>query len=135
MNPYAVRVNLYFEPLDGQEHAPDGPGWYLLATRSGAREDESGLKTLVVTEIIPRVRLTNAEAPKLAKVLDKFAEGKPLNWSNLPHEDISLEQAFLEAIEAGGEVVRQQLAEAENAVERLENLRRRAAEFAPPAES
>lgn len=126
-DPCSVRLNLYFEPLDGTPHAPDGPGWYLYANRQ-----EKGRNI----EIIPRVRLSNAEAPKLAKVIDKFAEGKPLNW--LPgsdHGDISLEQAFLEAIEAGGESVRKQLEEAENAVERLENLRRRAAEFAPPAES
>jgi hypothetical protein len=74
--------------------------------------------------------------PKLAKVLDKFAEGKPLNWSpTLNHEDISLEQAVLEAIETGREIFQQQLQQAEEAVARLDHLRRRAAEFGIPAES
>jgi hypothetical protein len=116
-----VRMQLYFEPFDGQDHAPDGPGWYVAATRMSGAD---------LSEIIPRVRLSNDEALKLASIADELTTGKPLNWNpNLTAEDISLEQAVAEATKAGTEIVRTELAYAEQAVERLANLRRRALEF------
>lgn len=117
-----VRVAFYFEPNNGQKHAPAGPGWYLLATRGGDGK-------AYPKEIIPRVRLSNDEGIKLSKVIDKFAEGKPQNPGDGEVEDISLEQAAAEAIDAGLELLRIQLESAEAAVERLANLRRIAEEW------
>ncbi len=117
-----LRLTLYFEAVDGKDHAPDGPGWYLLATGENVGQPPS--------QVIPYVRLTNDEAIKLAKVIDKFVQGKPLNWrENKPRENISLEQAVAETNEIGKELVQRQLDNARVAVERLANLERRAKEF------
>ena len=129
MTPTSLRISLYFEVQDGVPHAPEGPGWYLAAIRTNQGS---------VGEIIPRVRLSNDEAVKLCKVFDNFANGKPMNWATSEgavREDISVEQAAIEANAAGKEAIRQQLADAEQAVRRLDALRRRAQEFGSEDES
>jgi len=124
-----LRVGLYFEPR-GSANAPEGPGWYLYATR----QNEEGH----LAEIVPRVRLSSDEAIKFCKVVDNFSSGKPMNWSDAPNavrEDISVEQAAIDANEAGREVIRRELAYAEEAVQKLDALRRRAKEFGIEDES
>lgn len=114
---------MFFEAVDGMEHAPDGPGWYILATADNEQD-------IIAAQIVPRVRLSNEDAVKIAKVLDKFVQGKPLNWvEDAPKLDVSLEQAVAETTQRGTELVRTQLEEAREAVERLANLERRAKEF------
>lgn len=116
MSDTQVRTQLYFEAVDGMEHAPDGPGWYILVTRPTGPGPASP---------IVQKRLPNDEAIKLFKVLDKFAETS----------DNLLENLATNAIEEGKKTIQSQIEDAEHAIERLERLRRRAAEFGIPAES
>jgi hypothetical protein len=121
-----LHIAIYFRSDEG-ELSPEGPGWYILATRPRAPEVDHDTP---VEDILPRIRLDNKDVPKIAKVLDNFAKGKELNWR--PHygrADISLEQAVVEATQAGREAIQRQLAEAEEAVRRLESLRARVEEF------
>jgi hypothetical protein len=116
MSDTQVRTQLYFEAVDGMEHAPDGPGWYLLVTRPTGPGPASP---------IVHKRLSNEEAVKLFKVLDKFAETS----------DNLLERLSENAIEQAKKTIQSQIDDAEHAIERLERLRLRAAEFGISAES
>lgn len=118
-----LRIQIYFATEEAP-HAPEGPGWYVVATRP-----TSGIPEVAVQEILPRIRLNLKDVPKLAKVIDKFTEGKPLNWATDNHGDISLEQAVNEATDAGKEIIKQRLVEAEAAVQKLAELRARVEEF------
>lgn len=120
-----LRVGIYFEPRADQPHAPAGPGWYIAATRS--KDFADGPQHC---EVVPRVRLSNEEAAQIAKVLDRFVDGKPLNWAGqLRRDDVSLEQAVAEAIQVGKEILAAEVAKAEAAAAQLERLRKIQEEF------
>lgn len=117
-----LRFQIYCSD-DYGTHAPEGPGWYITSTQSS----EHG-----VEEIIPRVRLTNKQVVTLAKVFDKQVEGKPLNWAGEPgfiRVDMSAEQAVIEENGRIKAAVDRKLAEAEQALQRFEQLRARASEL------
>lgn len=117
-----LRLQLYFEARDNQPHAPDGPGWYLVASST----DEGELPL----EVIPRVRITNEEALHLAKQVDNTILSKPLNRSpGFEPWDLSLHAAMEHTIKEAAEVIQKQLKDAEQAVANLERLRQRAKEF------
>lgn len=87
-------------------------------------------ETETIEEILPRIRLDNKDIPKLAKVIDKFVEDHPLNWHpNAIRADISLEKAVNDAHAAGFAIIQSHLAEAEDAVRKLDELRARVREF------
>lgn len=126
MSAHNLRINIYFA-VDG-DAAPEGPGWYLTATRPRAASTEIG--QVITEEIIPRVRLSATEATKIGKVLDNFTKNKPLNYSpKMIRSDLSLEAAVAEANTSGGAAVRAKLAEAEQLARALDLLRERAGEF------
>jgi hypothetical protein len=128
MSAHDLRIILYFA-VEG-DAAPEGPGWYLAATRPGSTSMGAPLAT---EEIIPRVRLNATEASKIGKVLDNFTRNKPLNYSPLMiRSDLSLEAAVAEANTAGAAAVQEKLAQAEDLARQLELLRARAGEFAQP---
>lgn len=117
-----LRINLHFAKGD-EPYAVEGTGWYLMATYPVNGE---------VVEVIPRVRLPAGDVEKIAKVLDKFASGKPMNWSGLENfrrGDSSLEAVVHSANDQARELVKEQLANAEALAKRLEALRARASEF------
>lgn len=116
-----VRLVLYFGTGEGKLAAPEGPGWYLFGTRP---------RNGGVDEIIPHVRLTSEEAVQFAKVVDRFTNGKPLNFS--PGEQnpgVSLEGAVVEANAEARAFVQREVEEAERQIRNLEILRARAKEF------
>jgi hypothetical protein len=117
-----LRIALYFCKGD-EPHAVEGTGWYIAATYPVDGE---------VVEVVPRVRIPAADMEKVAKVLDKFVNGRPMNWS--PQEgyrrgDSSIETVVHSANDQARDLVQEQLANAENLVKRLEALRARASEF------
>lgn len=123
MSAHELRTIMYFA-IEG-DAAPEGPGWYLAATRP------LGPDTSAREEIIPRVRISAKDAIKIGKVLDNFTRNKPLNYSPLmTRSDLSLEAAIAEANTSGGQAVQAKLAEAEELARQLELLRARAGEFA-----
>jgi hypothetical protein len=129
MSAHDLRIMMYFA-IDGPS-APEGPGWYLAATRPVPNPNEVPVTAPRTEEIIPRIRLTAIDATKIGKVLDNFTKNKPLNYSpHMMRSNLSLEAAVAEANTAGGEAVRAKLAEAEDLARKLELLRERAGEFA-----
>jgi hypothetical protein len=122
-----LRIGIYWA-VEGPQ-APEGPGWYLFATKAtpGTASDPPG-----VEEIIPRIRLSMEEMTKVAKVLDNFAKDKPLNYTEhrgFVRSQDSLESAVVKANEeARGEVARR-LEAAEALAREIQQLRARAAEF------
>jgi hypothetical protein len=116
-----LRINLYF--ARGYEtYAVEGTGWYLAATYP----DADG----ATIEVIPRVRLPAGDVEKIAKVLDRFASGKPMNWMpNYKRSDSTLESVVHSANDQARDIVKEQLANAEELAKRLEALRARASEF------
>jgi hypothetical protein len=120
-----LRISIYFAKGD-EQHAPEGMGWYIAATYLDELTD--GL----TVEVIPRVRLPAGDMEKVAKVLDKFASGKPMNWldhQNYKRGDSSLEAVVHSANDQAKDLLAAKLAEAEEAVRRIEALRARAGEF------
>lgn len=119
------RISFYFEPRADQPHAPDGPGFYLAAMRRSISDHES-----MNYEIVPRVRIPNDEMINISKVLDRFVDGKPLNWSpQFKRDDVSLEAAVLDAIQGGKAILAEEVAKAEAAASQLERLRKIQEEF------
>lgn len=117
-----LRITLYFSSLTGQI-APEGPGWYLLVQRPGDAGEP-------IEEIIPHVRLRPDEVVKIAKVLDKLSDGKPLNWTEgLRRANISVEQAVVEANREAREAVNRTLEEAKILITQMELLKARVEEF------
>jgi flavin-binding protein dodecin len=119
-----LRINIYFSAVQGP-HTPEGPGWYLLVNRptvAGLAQSNE--------EIIPHVRLKPGEVAKIAKVLDKLSEGKPLNWTTgAGRANISVEQAVNEANEEAREAVARTLEEAKILITQMELLKARVEEF------
>jgi hypothetical protein len=121
-----LRINIYFSAEQGL-HAPEGPGWYLLVQRPITVT--SGIP---VEEVIPHIRLKPGEVAKIAKVLDRLSEGKPLNWTkDTQRANISVEQAVREANEEAREAVTRTLQEAQILITQMELLKARVEEFEP----
>jgi len=124
-----LRINIYFSAQLGP-HAPEGPGWYLFVNRPTLAGLESANE-----EIIPHVRLKPGEVIKIAKVLDRLSEGKPLNWTKgAQRANISVEQAVVEANEEARDSVVRTLEEAKILVTQMELLKARVEEFEPNEE-
>lgn len=118
-----VRLVLYFGTGEGALAAPEGPGWYLYATRPTTQMGQT-------EEIIPHVRLPSSEAIQLAKVVDRFTQGKPLNYtSGAVQSNDSLEVAIATANEEAKALVQRELEEAQRQIHNLEVLKARAKEF------
>lgn len=101
-----LRITMYLATDDGP-HAPEGPGWYILAT--------DGL-----TEIVPHVRLPASTMLKFGQVIDNFVKGKPKNPGiDRSQVDITVHQAVREANEEAQRAIQSQ----------LDLLKARAAEF------
>jgi hypothetical protein len=118
-----LRFLLYF--ADTGTHAPEGPGWYLLASRKIGNENET-------QEIIPHVRLTAEEVTRLGLIFDNIITDKPLNWTEGDGYH-KYEGTVSEAVDAANKDaaahVKQRLQDAENQILALEQLRERMKEF------
>lgn len=116
-----IRIQIYFASGEGP-HAPEGLGWYLLAT------DDSLDQTV---EIIPRVRLSPREVENLSRTVSKLAEGKPLNWAggNWGRAEQSLPHNVTIQNQRAQEIAEREIADAERAIANLNILKARRAEF------
>lgn len=122
-----LRINIYLATVDGPS-APEGPGWYIAATRAPSNE--------IPHEIIPRVRIPGNDMEKLGQVLDNFVKGKPQNWSEgLIRDDISLREAIRQANISAREILENRIEFLKSAQQQLEMLAQRAEEFGNGAES
>jgi hypothetical protein len=120
-----LRFIIYSAKDDGP-HAPEGPGWYLVATRKGDGVD------VYTDEVVPHVRLTADEMEKLGQVFDNFVKGKPQNWNPNPtfrRTDTTVRNAVREANQEVQEAIEAQIEYLKSAALTLEMLRARAAEF------
>jgi hypothetical protein len=118
-----VSLQLYF--CDGTEPvAVEGMGWYI-----NAHYIDDGK----FVQVIPRVRIPAAEAEKFAKVADNFVNGKPMNWLPEQGNSVRSDEGLASVVEAANveakALAAQQLAQAEEAVKRVEYLRTRASEW------
>jgi hypothetical protein len=125
-----LRVGIYWA-VEGPQ-APEGPGWYLFATKSVVQLANPGQDMVAVEEIIPRVRISMDEMGKIARVLDNFTKEKPLNYSDGPgfvRSEDSLESAVAKANDVARAEVQRRLEAAEALMREIQQLRARAAEF------
>lgn len=134
-----IRINAFF-----WNEGPEGPGWYLMATRSSmvVRRNGEGPTIQNVEEIIPRVRLSATEMEKFGQVCDNFAQNKPLNpttplassTANWIETDTTLRVAIREGNEEAKAEIEEQIARVQREIGNLDILRQRAAEFDPEPE-
>lgn len=119
-----LQVSLYLETDGSVVWAPEGPGWYLDVRRDAEATDPG-------VEIVPRIRLTPTEAVQLGQVFDKFADGKPLNWTapKEKRDTRSVAENIEESNIAARAAVERALEEAEQAARRVAELRRQVGEF------
>lgn len=125
-----LRFNIYLATDDGP-HAPEGPGWYVLATYTD--NNPEGHPTLY--EVIPHVRLPAGEMEKLAQVIDNFVKSKPQNWSQNIHTsgaDTTARNAVRIANEEAQAAIKAQIAYLQTAQQQLEILSNRVTEFDNP---
>lgn len=123
-----LRFNIYLAAEDGP-HAPEGPGWYVLATYT------DGATPPVLYEVIPHVRIPAGEMEKLAQVIDNFVKDKPQNWSQNIHTagaDTTARNAVRIANERAQAAIKERIAYLQTAQQQLEMLANRVTEFDNP---